>query len=123
MERRQSKRLNTFWLAYEEETLLGYISDLSEKGIRFWVKNDLKIDDHHFNLKVFPPDEIGNHPITLHVNKIWDQKEKHGSYHEVGGQFNNLSHKEKENLNQLINIFSQDNNKFFSDLDDLLKTE
>lgn len=121
-EMRQSKRVDTFWLVYQkdEKALLGYITDLSESGLRFWISREVKIKDDNFSIRVHPPQEIGIDSIDLDVHKTWIQKESNRPFYEGGGEFNNLTFQQKKNIDKLLSFFSKEKNTFFKNLDEAI---
>ncbi|MDH4129513.1 MAG: PilZ domain-containing protein [Spirochaetota bacterium] len=121
-ERRIAKRCDTFWLAYNNinNTLLGYITDLSVNGLKMWLLKDKKPLDTLF-ITIDPPKETKLNKLNFNIKIMWTEKDSNHSIFEAGAEFENLSSSQKSNLKKIISIFSKDINKLFKDLEIAIK--
>ena len=121
-EKRKTKRLDTFWLAFDHESdkFLGYLKELSSDGLKIWLRSSIDLHEPTI-IKICPPNELGVDVMDFTVQKIWMEKNNERKIYEMGCEFLSLNDRQKDNINKLIGFFHEEKNRFFDDLENALR--
>ncbi len=103
-EKRLDKRLTGFWRTFRDGSLWGYVLDISSSGIKMILNKKEHIVEDSFSIEIYPPDDYHSESIEISVKKAWVKKIDE-LFDEVGCYFLDLSPKEEDMINKLVNFF------------------
>ncbi len=107
-EKRAAERNKIFWTIVRKDSLendeigLGFLLNISEKGMNIWIDHQQKLDTEDFNIILYPPENLDSEIIELSVRQVWTEYHNNGSMIEIGCEFVNLSPEQKERINGLV---------------------
>lgn len=104
---RTDQRHHAFWKIYHQDNPFGYLVDLSQSGIKAWIKSHEKVPEGLFHIRLNPPKKVSDKPVEFEVEQVWCNTFKGNRLIEIGCQFTNLSQDKKEILDQLITFFDK----------------
>ena len=122
-DRRSKKRINTFWLAFnkEEKTVLGYITEISEIGMKIWInKNDLK--NNPFSIYLSPPKQVSPDSVDFDLIKVWNEEKVNRNFIEIGCKFKELSEEQENIVYKLIDFFKEESEQFSIEIDEYVNS-
>ncbi len=104
-EKRKEKRFMVFWRIFLNKNNLGYLVDISNSGLRFWVKED-DIPDS-FAVSIQHPEKPENEKVCFEVNKIWLKKLECNHFYEIGCRLVNVNDDQQDSLTEFIDYFTR----------------
>ncbi len=106
--KRKNKRLKVLWRVYRNDTVFGYLVDLSYGGAKIRILEKHKeMKEDIFDIKIYPAETLRIDYISLEVHKVWLHTSEFIKSHEIGIQFKNLSTAQLANIERFMSFFEK----------------
>jgi len=122
-ERRRTSRHDLFWVVNQEDqqSLLGYLVDLSESGMRVWLKLNYQAKESNFTVCLLPPNKLELPHFVIDVRKVWLGKDETDTFDEIGCEFVGLNVEQKKSLAKMLSFFQEDKEHFFDHMSEMIQ--
>ena len=108
--KRSQERHEGFWKVYKadadskNEIEIGFLFDLSDTGLKLWIKQRLQIKEEFFSIRIHPPKELKLDSMNFNI-QVMRKSGTGGPYIELGCQFTDSSIIQRDNVKKLISYF------------------